>query len=56
MTLPAIRPGTRHDPFGESLRGRLAGGVRQWDTYVYVHVVFVFMLFTFVLEAETRSP
>ena len=33
MTVPAIRPGTRHDPFGVSLRGRLAGGVRQWDPY-----------------------
>ena len=33
VTVPAFRPGTRQDPFGVSVRGRLVGGVRQWDPY-----------------------
>ena len=33
MIVPALRPGTRCDPSGVSVRGRWAGGVRQWDPY-----------------------
>ena len=33
VIVPALRPGTRCDPFGVSVRGRWAGGVRQWDPY-----------------------
>ena len=29
--VPALRPGTRYDPFGGSVRGRKVGGVRQGD-------------------------
>ena len=31
--VPALRPGTRYDPFGGSVRGRKVGGVRQGDPY-----------------------
>ena len=31
--MPALRPGTRYDPFGGSVRGRKVGGVRQGDPY-----------------------
>ena len=30
-TVPALRSGTHRDPYGVSVRGRLAGGVRRWD-------------------------
>ena len=30
-TVPAVQPGTRRDPFGVSVRGCTAGGVRRWD-------------------------
>ena len=33
MIVPALRPGTRCDPFGGSVRGRKVGGVRQGDPY-----------------------
>ena len=33
VIVPALRPGTRCDPFGVSVRGRKVGGVRQWDPY-----------------------
>ena len=33
VIVPALRPGTRYDPFGGSVRGRKVGGVRQGDPY-----------------------
>ena len=33
VIVPALRPGTRCDPSGVSVRGRRVGGVRQWDPY-----------------------
>ena len=32
-TVPVVRPGTRCDPCWVSVRGRMAGGVRRWDSY-----------------------